>query len=59
MEYEIALYPEFQMAKEKELLDAILQYVRLSKHLYDGIKFGEDSFAAYLDLFRIAPETLV
>jgi hypothetical protein len=47
------------MAKETEMLDAILQYVRLSKNLYDGIKFKDDSFAAYLDLFRIAPETLV
>ena len=47
------------MAKETELLDAILLYVKLSKGLYESIKFKEDSFAAYLDLFRIAPETLV
>jgi len=47
------------MAKETEMLDAILQYVRLSKNMYDGIKFKEESFVAYLDLFRIAPETLV
>jgi hypothetical protein len=47
------------MAKENEMLDAILQYVRLSENLYDGIKFKEDSFVVYLDLIRIAPETLV
>ena len=47
------------MAKETELLDSILLYVKLSKGVYEKIKFKEDSFAAYLDLFRIAPETLV
>jgi hypothetical protein len=47
------------MMKETELLDAILLYVKLSKGVYEQIKFKDDSFAAYLDLFRIAPETLV
>jgi hypothetical protein len=58
LEYEIMLYPDYQMAKETELLDAIQLYVRLCKTHYDGIKFKEDSFAKYLDLFRVAPEAL-
>ena len=60
--YEIQIYPEFQNnaeEKNRKLLEAIKLYVGLTKQAYSKIKFEEDSFIQFVDLFRIAPELLL